>query len=66
VPRVFTPSYLLPVCHPCLSCHILPTLQVRQLKQILDERRIPYVDLHEKPELVDRILERCTNVSYYA
>ena len=38
--------------------------QVRALKQILEERGISYAGLAEKSELVDRILERCSNVSY--
>lgn len=40
--------------------------QVRQLKTILDERGIGYADLNEKQEMVDRILERCRGVTYYA
>jgi hypothetical protein len=39
---------------------------VRQLKQILEERGIGFGDLSEKGELVDRILQRCTHVTYYA
>ena len=41
-------------------------LQVRQLKQLLEERGISYADLNEKGELVGRILERCSRVTYYA
>jgi hypothetical protein len=39
---------------------------VRELRRILDERRIGYADLNEKGELADRILQRCTAVTYYA
>ncbi|KAL4418880.1 hypothetical protein ABPG77_010049 [Micractinium sp. CCAP 211/92] len=39
---------------------------VRELKQILEERGIGMAGLAEKGELVDRILERCSNVTYYA
>ncbi|KAI7835305.1 hypothetical protein COHA_010794 [Chlorella ohadii] len=41
-------------------------MPVRQLKQILEERGIGFGDLSEKGELVERILQRCTNVTYYA
>ncbi len=38
---------------------------VRELKAILTERGIAFADLNEKTEIVDRILERCSNVTYY-
>lgn len=41
-------------------------LQVRELKQILDERGISYAGLSEKRELVDRIRDTCQNVTYFA
>ena len=41
-------------------------LQVRQLKQLLEERSISFADLNEKAELVDRIVARCSHVTYYA
>ena len=46
------------------ACSQLP-LQVRQLKQLLEERGISFADLNEKGEMVDRILERCSRVTYY-
>lgn len=47
-----------------MLCH--SSEQVRELKQILEERGIGMAGLAEKGELVDRILERCSNVTYYA
>ncbi|KAI3426908.1 hypothetical protein D9Q98_006852 [Chlorella vulgaris] len=44
----------------------LAAMPVRQLKQILGERGIGFADLNEKAELVQRILERCANVTYYS
>lgn len=32
---------------------------VKELKAILDSHHVSYADLHEKPELVQRILEKC-------
>ncbi|GAB4818625.1 hypothetical protein N2152v2_005671 [Parachlorella kessleri] len=49
-----------------LSREELLALPVRELKQILTVRNIRFEDLHEKPELVDRILEQCSRVTYYA
>ena len=40
--------------------------QVRELKLILDERRISYAGLSEKRELVDRIRDTCQSVTYFA
>lgn len=42
----------------------LLAMPVRELKQILQDRKIGFADLHEKTELVDRIIERCSNVAY--
>jgi hypothetical protein len=67
-----------PSLHPCLhtvsllmrfashSPRACAAWQVRQLKQILGERGIGLADLNEKAELVQRILERCANVTYYS
>lgn len=41
-------------------------LQVRELKQILNERRTSYAGLSEKRELVDRIQNTCQSVTYFA
>ncbi|EFN56660.1 hypothetical protein CHLNCDRAFT_144508 [Chlorella variabilis] len=43
----------------------LLALPVRQLKQVLEERGIGFADCNEKQELVDRIVERCSTVTYY-
>lgn len=43
----------------------LRALPVRELKQILTERNIKFDDLHEKQELVERIVEQCSRVTYY-
>ncbi|KAK9806245.1 hypothetical protein WJX72_007129 [[Myrmecia] bisecta] len=43
----------------------LSHMPVKELKKILEDRKIPLADLNEKGELVDRIVERCTNVMYY-
>jgi hypothetical protein len=57
--------------HPCLRLPASPKLapklplQVRQLKQLLEERGISYADLNEKGGMVDRILDRCARVTYY-
>ena len=40
--------------------------QVRELKQILDERKLSYAGLSEKRELVDRIRDTCQSVTYFA
>lgn len=40
--------------------------QVRELKQILDERKISYAGLSEKRELVDRIRDTCQSVTYFS
>ncbi|KAK9863410.1 hypothetical protein WJX84_008614 [Apatococcus fuscideae] len=44
----------------------LAGMPVRALKNILRERSISTAGLAEKSDLVDCILERCVNVSYYA
>ena len=44
----------------------LSGMPVRALKTILQERSISAAGLAEKGDLVDCILERCVNVSYYA
>ncbi len=44
----------------------LAAMPVRALKTILQERHISVAGLAEKSDLVDCILERCTNVSYYS
>ncbi len=44
----------------------LRQMKVKELKEILTERGIRFADLHEKDELVDRIIEQCSAVTYYA
>lgn len=43
----------------------LRQLKVKDLKNILSERGIIFDDLNEKEELVDRIVQRCSAVTYY-
>ena len=40
--------------------------QVRELKHILDERKISYAGLSEKRELEDRIRDTCQSVTYFS
>lgn len=44
----------------------LAAMSIRDLKAILTERHLSFADLNEKAELVTRILEQCTSVTYYA
>lgn len=43
----------------------LRELKVKDLKNILSERGIVFDDLKEKEELVDRIVQQCSAVTYY-
>jgi hypothetical protein len=38
----------------------LAAMPVKELKKILQDRGVPFGDCTEKPELVQRILDRCT------
>lgn len=44
----------------------LSALPIKELKKILQDRGIGISDLNEKSELVDRVIERCANITYYA
>lgn len=41
-------------------------LSVKELKRILEERKVSYAGLMEKGELADRIVEACSKTMYYA
>jgi dihydrodipicolinate synthase/N-acetylneuraminate lyase len=43
----------------------LAALPVKQLKALLAERGVAHADCLEKADLVRRIRERCSNVTYY-
>lgn len=47
-----------------MTAEELSALPVKQLRKLLEERGVSFADCIEKGDLVKRILERCTNVTY--
>jgi hypothetical protein len=65
-PAILQPAFLGPEhycqCTAWIDSQVF-AWQVRELKQILNERKIGYAGLSEKRELVDRIRDTCQSVT---
>ena len=68
----FACSLAVSMPQPCIyrknsgSTNVFFAWQVRELKQILDERKLSYAGLSQERELVDRIRDTCQSVTHFA